>query len=353
MTTTVRSLCSFGALAATWIAFVGVAAADWNIIHVVRPSETLASIAQHYYGEARRESVLVSENGLTSQGGSPIVVGLRLDIPAVAFHRVTEGETWSGLAKLYYGEATRAYAIIEANEGAPGDHPDPGAELLIPYPVRHVVGQSDTLRSIAKLYYNDEKATAPIRRFNSIKRNTIKRGQILLVPIADLGLTDAGKTAAGAQEQAALNGGDIRDKQARIANELPVLREHVRRGRFAHAVAMGNRLLGQGDLTGNQMVTIQRELGTAYVAFGSDALAVAAFVQALSRQPDLELDTARTSPKVLAQFQQARQQSQREREAAVQREEQRSPEPLLPHPEPLVPHPEPLSTRGEGTVAPR
>jgi LysM repeat protein len=332
--------------ATTWFALVSLAAADWNIVHVVRPTETLASIAEHYYGQARRESVLVSENGLTSQGGSPIVVGLRLDIPAVAFHRVQEGETWSALAKLYYGEATRAYTIIEANEGAPGDHPDVGAELLIPYPVRHVVGQSDTLRSIAKLYYNDEKATAPIRRFNNIKRNALKRGQILLVPIADLGLTEAGKAAASEQQQASLRGGEIRNKQARIADELPVLREHVRRGRFADAVAMGNRLLGEGDLTGNQMVTIQRELGTAYVALGSDGLAVAAFVQALSRQADLELDTARTSPKVLTQFQHARQQFQRERDAAAQRELQRSPEPLVDggvHPEPVAPRPEPLA----------
>lgn len=337
MSATARRLVSLVVLATSWLALAALASADWNIVHVVRPTETLASIAQHYYGQARRESVLVSENGLTSQGGSPIVVGLRLDIPAVAFHRVQEGETWSVLAKLYYGEATRAYAIIEANAGAPGDHPDVGAELLIPYPVRHVVGQSDTLRSIAKLYYNDEKEIAPIRRFNGIKRNVLKRGQILLIPLADLGLTDAGKAAASAQERAALNGGEIRSKQARISDELPVLREHVRGGRFAHAVAMGNRLLGQGDLTGNQMVTIQRELGTAYVALGSTGLAVAAFVQALTRQPDMELDTARTSPKVLVQFEKARQQFQRDREAAAAREPQRSPEPLEPHPEPTSP----------------
>lgn len=329
MSSTVQRLVTLGSLAVSWLLCVDVAQADWNIVHVVRANETLASIAQHYYGDARRESVLVSENGLNSQGGSPIVVGLRLDIPAVAFHRVQEGETWSVLAKLYYGEASRAYAIIEANEGAPGDHPDPGAELLIPYPVRHAVGQTDTLRSIAKLYFNDENETAPIRRFNTIKRNRIQRGQILLVPIADLRLTDKGKEAAKAQEHAALNGGAIRDKQARIAAELPQLREHVRRGRFADAVAMGNRLLGQGDYTGNQLVTIQRELGTAYVALGSDSMAVAAFVQALTQQPDLELDTARTSPKVLAQFQVAREQFQKERDAAAQREAQRSPEPLL------------------------
>ncbi len=61
------------------------------IVHVVRPGETLASIAERYYGDPRRESVLVAENGLTSEGGSAIVVGLRLSIPTVSYHRVKEG----------------------------------------------------------------------------------------------------------------------------------------------------------------------------------------------------------------------------------------------------------------------
>lgn len=320
-----------------------VTQAEWNIVHVVRPNETLASIAEQYYGNARRESVLVAENGLSGQGGSPIVVGLRLDIPAVVFHRVQEGETWAVLAKLYYGEASRAYAIIDANEGAAGDHPDVGAELLIPYPVRHVVGQADSLRSVAKLYYNDEALTAPVRRFNNIKRNRILRGQILLVPIADLRLTEEGRKAARAQEQAAINGGNVRDHQATIATRLPELREHVRRGRFSEAVAMGNRLLGEGDLTGNQKVSVFRELGTSYVALGSNELAIDAFVQALTQQPDLELDTARTSPKVLEQFRKGHERFKAEREAAAARQAEKSPEPVVDAGTPATPTPPPTT----------
>jgi phosphohistidine swiveling domain-containing protein len=61
----------------------GTALADETLVHIVRPGETLASIAEMYYGNARRESVLVAENGLTSEGGSSIVVGLRLSVPTV------------------------------------------------------------------------------------------------------------------------------------------------------------------------------------------------------------------------------------------------------------------------------
>ncbi|HJL30768.1 MAG TPA: LysM domain-containing protein, partial [Polyangiaceae bacterium LLY-WYZ-15_(1-7)] len=72
--------------------------------HVVREGETLASIAERYYGDPRRENVLVAENGLTAQGGSPIEVGLRLQVPYVTYHRVQPGETWQELARRFYGD---------------------------------------------------------------------------------------------------------------------------------------------------------------------------------------------------------------------------------------------------------
>jgi hypothetical protein len=99
----------------------------------------------------------------------------------------------------------------------------------------------------------------------------------------------------------------MRELQQRIEQRLPDLREHVRRGQYAEAVSLGNRLLGAGQLTGNQIVTIQRELGTAYVALDRSDMAVTAFRAALERQPDLELDVARTSPTVLEAFREAKQ----------------------------------------------
>lgn len=91
----------------------------------------------------------------------------------------------------------------------------------------------------------------------------------------------------------------MRDKQLQVDGELSLLREHQLRGRYAEVVALGNRLLGAGDLSGNRSVTIQRELAAAYVALGREDLAMQAFHIALQKQPDLELDTIRTSPKVL------------------------------------------------------
>ena len=138
-----------------------------------------------------------------------------------------------------------------------------------------------------------------------MKHAWIGRGQLLLLPIEDLVLSEKGKARAADASAQAAEGGDVRAKQEEIDDELPTLREHVRRGRYADAVAMANRLLGGGDVTAGQTVAIQRELGTALVALGRDDLAQDAFAAMLVEQPFTELDTVRTSPKVLAVFERA------------------------------------------------
>lgn len=276
-------------------------------VHVVRPGETLASIAQHYYGDSRRENVLVAENGLTTQGGVAIVVGLRLAIPWVSYHRVQAGETWAQIATQYYGDPRRASALVDANPQVSASQPDEGAELLVPYPLRHIVRQGDTMRRVAQLYYGDSGSSQRLTRFNSMRsRGRLSRGSIVLVPLADLVLSEEGRQVVEAATARELGGGVVRALQIRINDELPNLHTHVQRGRYTEAVALGNRLLGAGELTGNQIVSIQRELAVAYVALDRGDLAVSAFVAALRRQPDLELDSRLTSPTVLRAFQQAR-----------------------------------------------
>jgi hypothetical protein len=281
--------------------------ADDTLVHVVRPGETLASIAELYYGEPRREGVIVAENGLGSEGGSSIVVGLRLVIPTVRYHRVSAGETWVQLAELYYGDARRAFILNESNAMSASKPPDVGAEILIPYPLRYFGSAHDPLRQAAKEYFDgSSKAIATIRRFNSLKQARVGRGEILLLPLEKLVLSEKGKKLAAAQTQPSAATGDVRVKQAHIHDQLPLLHENVLRGRYVEAVAMANLLTGIGDLTGNQIVSIQRELGTALIALDRDDLARDAFMQMLEKQPDVELGIGTTSPKVLRVLEEAK-----------------------------------------------
>lgn len=291
-----------------------VAHADYpTYVHVVREGETLASIAQAYYGDPRREAVLVAENGLEAEGGAAIVVGVRLVIPHVEYHRVAAGETWQSIAEHYLGSPLRAFAIQEANPGVEGGQPAEGAELLIPYPLRHVCDQRDTLPTLGLEYFGDRNTGAvTLRHFNHMRPSArVTRGQVILVPLSDLVLSPEGQRMVDAAMPVVPEGsggsGEVRELQERIAAELPGLQDEVHAGRFTEALAHGSRLLGAGELTGNQIVTIQRALAVCYVALDREDLAIAAFREALARQPDLELDSRRTSPTVLAAFEAARQ----------------------------------------------
>jgi hypothetical protein len=69
-------------------------------------------------------------------------------------------------------------------------------------------------------------------------------------------LSAQGKKIAQSQGLACAAEGEARDKQMQVNDDLPRLREHVQRGRYVEAVSMANRLLGMGQLTGNQVVYI-------------------------------------------------------------------------------------------------
>ena len=282
----------------------GDASAQAVYSHAVQDGDTFASIAQRYYGDPTREAVLREANRMKGDNG--LLPGSWLFIPMVTFYRVGEGETWRSIAARFYGREARAAALIDANAGNRRVQPDQGAELLIPYPLRHLVAPGETLAKIAKLYMPESPTSLKrLRQFNPGAR--IERGRVVLVPLFDLRLAGEGRSEASTSFSVAAGGGAAKEAQDQVEATLPKLIEQVRNAHFAEAVALGNRLLGAESLTSTQVVTIQKELGVAYVALERSDLAEASFRAALALQPNLELDTVRTSPRVLEAFNRAKQ----------------------------------------------
>ena len=299
-----RSLASVLTLALLLIASSVRAQAVYT--HAVQEGDTFASIAQRYYGDPTREAVLREANRIKGSAMDALVQGSWIFIPMVSFHRVQKGETWKSIASRFYGEPARATVLVEANNGNRRVQPDEGAELLVPYPLRHVVAPGETLAKIAGLYMPDSPISLRrLKQFNPGAR--IERGQVVLVPLFDLKLAGEGRTEASHAFTRAAGGGEAKAAQDEIEASLPELIRQVKDAEFAEAVALGNRLLGAASLTSTQAVTIQKELGAAYVALERHDLAEASFRAALALQPNLELDTVRTSPRVLDAFNRAKQ----------------------------------------------
>jgi nucleoid-associated protein YgaU len=266
--------------------------------HPVQEGDTLASIAQRYYGDPTREAVLREANHMKGPGANDLLPGSWLFIPMVTFYRVGKEETWKSIAARFLGREARAATLVEANRGNRQIDPVEGAELLVPYPLPHVVSPGETLTKIAKMYMPDSPLSLKrIRRFNAGAR--IERGQVVLVPLFDLRLAGEGRAEASEAFARAAGGGAAKTAQDEVESSLPKLIEQVKKAKFAEAVSLGNRLLGTQSLTSTQVVTIHKELAVAYVALERTDLAEASFRAALALQPNLELDTVRTSPRVL------------------------------------------------------
>jgi LysM repeat protein len=271
--------------------------------HIVKPGETLAQIANHLYGDSKYETVLVGANALDVQGGTVIVPGMRLEVPAPGHHTVMRGETWADLALAWLGSdgISRADLLARANRSAPWVPPVQGQEVEIPAVVSYIAGDGETVNSIALRFWGDPNRGWELDPYNGRDGVFVKRGEVILVPLPQLKLTDAGRSEARmAAERDGAGGGMLLDQQQRADAELPQLLADVRYGRYAEALARGNRLLGSGSMTHPQLAIIHRVLLEAYVAIDARPAAIAACAAWRSNDPEASLDPVRVSPKIRA-----------------------------------------------------
>jgi LysM repeat protein len=292
---------SAGAVLAVSMAIVSSDASAFT--HVVSQGETLAQMAIKFYGTPRFETALVGANALDAHGGSAIVPGQPLEIPAPSHHRVEQNETWFELARVHLGDARRAETLARANGGVSWVQPAPGQEIEVPAVVAHITAEGETMPQLAQRYLGDINKAWELDNYNGRKgEQKLLRGDIILVPLLDVALTEEGKKAARlAAERIRTEGsGRAYEAQRRAEADIPPLLVDVRAGRYLDAVAKGNRLLGSGDQTKPQLATIHRALVDAYVALDAHGLAAGACAawRTNANPTETNLDPRIVSPKV-------------------------------------------------------
>jgi hypothetical protein len=284
------------------LACLGLSAPARAFTHIVTEKDTLASIAERYYGRIQFEKLLVAANDLDARGGSPIVRGMRLEVPALGHRVVKQGETWESLATELLGAARRSDVLSMANGSSPWLTPEEGAEIIVPFNLRVLIDSGDTLITIAYRFYGDMNRAWVLDRYNLLDGRKLQAGDVVLVPLTELPLTDQGKQAARASAGAACSQahGETRSAQKKVAQELPALLADIRSGRYVDAVARGTRFLASAELSEPQIALVQRQLLEAYVALEAPGLASAACSEWLKRSPGAKLSPVELSPKILA-----------------------------------------------------
>ncbi len=269
-------------------------------VHVVRPKESLADIAKHIYGDATKEGLLAGANALDVQGGSAIVPGMHLQIPACDYHRAAEHATWPSLAREWLGDDKRADALARVNDALAWIAPSPGQEIRVPYVLTYIAAEGDTTTAIARRYLGDANRAWEIDSYNGKKDWKLLRGEVVLVPISNLDLTDVGRAEAAGEDTRAKreSGGSTMAQQRKAGGEIPMLLADVRAGRYIDAVARGNRLLAQTELARAQIASIDRALVEAYVALEQSALATTACDDWHKQDTSATLDPIYVSPKI-------------------------------------------------------
>jgi uncharacterized protein (DUF433 family) len=290
-------LCALG-----WLGCLGLSHRAQAFTHIVTEKDTLASIAERYYGRIQFEKLLVAANDLDVRGGSPIVRGMRLEVPALGHRIVKQGETWDSLATELLGSPRRSDVLSMANDSSPWLTPEEGAEIVVPFNLRVLPDTGDSVITIAYRFYGDMNRAWVLDHYNQLNGRKLQPGDVVLVPLTELPLTDLGKQAARASAGAACSQavGETRAVQKKVAQEIPALLADIRSGRYVDAVARGTRFLASAELSEPQVALIQRQLLEAYVALEAPGLASAACHEWLKRSPGTQLSPVELSPKILA-----------------------------------------------------
>lgn len=138
--------------------------------YITQAGDTLSSIAEQFYGERDKWSIVSDANQGLIADPDHIEAGLTLTIPqpeqpatGMPSYVTAEGDSLRDVAKRVYGDAEQWQVLFDANRSILGDDPDSiPADTTLQIPPLATTGertyttvQGDTLQSIAERFYGD------------------------------------------------------------------------------------------------------------------------------------------------------------------------------------------------------
>ena len=270
------------------------------IRHKVVRGDTLELLAAEYYGSRRHAIFIMKANRLTHS--RPLKVGETLKVPIARVLTVKVGDTLKDLAKQHLGDERRAPFLAAFNNLEVVASLAAGASITVPF---HVVHRADTAVSVVDLslaYFGDKSLAKRIRDYNFLPSDEIAAGKTVIIPIIHVKVREGVLPKPDKESQALVQ--KRIDEQEKARDRLSRAAKEWRKGDYRDVIELLTRIETE-YLDAREAIAIGVLLGSAYVATGDNATAVAEFEKALERRRGYKLDPYYHSPKIIKVWEQA------------------------------------------------
>ena len=264
--------------------------------HKVKKGQTLAKLALNYYQDKDRFEVLARVNGIDPP--YRLKTGRVVKIPLSSSYTVKSGDTPSAIAQKQFGGASRYSLLLEMNGLPARSLLRKGQKLEIPAVMDHTLGRGETLGGVAKRYYGDASRASWLADFNGITRpDRVKRGTRLEIPLVGL-LPGKSSSPPRAPKKVA-------PKASGEKSPVPAVQRAVdlyHQGEYRQAAQALDRVLEKSSLRHDERARALRFRAYCAVATGDARTAARTFLALHNAAPAWKPDSTLDSPKIRRAF---------------------------------------------------